>query len=401
LTSEDQSSKDNFISDQPPQKEGFAFLCDRQGKILRVIYNSFGGPSGILPEKLLTALVDQSSLSKTLDFLATVRDKGVVFDWELNLSLEDRLTALYFTGYALDEQLLVVARPSDSGMSQVYYEQLSRLNNELGTLHRELAKKNVILEQLNEQKNRFLSQLQVEQAQLQHLTETLEAQVASRTEQVKALATALSLAEEQERKRLAQTLHDDLQQTLYSQLLKLKILRDKHGGDELSDFKNEINEAIQGLDQAINMTRSLAVELSPPVLKEAPFAEVLQWLVTHMEEEHYVKFHLSVQGQCHIPKQQIQTLLLQMIRELLFNAVKHAGTNQGRIYVWQEDKFITIRIEDDGKGFDVEAVQAREKQRGRFGLSSVKERLALIGGRLEITSESGRGTQMTLVAPVE
>jgi PAS domain S-box-containing protein len=254
--------------------------------------------------------------------------------------------------------------------------------------------------QAETEREQLLSQLQVEQAQLQRLTETLEEQVAHRTEQVNALAAALSLAEEQERKRLAQTLHDDLQQALYSQLLKLKILRDKHGSEERAGLYQEANDVIQGLEEAINITRSLAVELSPPGLKEAPFSEVLQWLVGHMEKEHYIKVQLSIQGQCHINNRNIQTLLLQMIRELLFNIVKHAGTNQGRIHVWQEDQLITIRIEDDGKGFDVKAVQVREKQRGRFGFASVEERLALIGGRLEVVSEPGRGTQITLVAPV-
>jgi signal transduction histidine kinase len=255
--------------------------------------------------------------------------------------------------------------------------------------------------QAETEREQLLRQLQTEQAQLHRLTETLEAQVASRTEQVKALSAALSLAEEQERKRLAQTLHDDLQQALYSQLLKLKILRDKHGGDDGAGLHQEANDIIQGLDQAINLTRSLAVELSPPDLKQASFAEALQWLVTHMEKEHYVKFQLSVQGQGQVHNRDIQTLLMQMIRELLFNIVKHAGTNQGRISVRQKGNSMIVHIEDEGKGFDVEAVRTREKQRSKFGLSSVEERLALIGGRLEITSEPGRGTRMTLIAPLE
>jgi signal transduction histidine kinase len=153
LVPEDQNSS---VPEQQYQKDGFILLCDRQGKILRIIHNSFGDRASIFPEQPLAAVVDQSSVSKSLDFLATVRAEGAVFDWELNFPLAGKLTALYFTGYTLDSHLLIVARPPDFGRSQLYYDQLSRLNNELSTLHRELAKKNAILEQLNTQKNQFL-----------------------------------------------------------------------------------------------------------------------------------------------------------------------------------------------------------------------------------------------------
>lgn len=156
LTLEDQTLRNNFSSTQPSQKEGLVLLCDWQGQIVQVIHNSFGNTAGISPGKLLTTVVDGSSVGKILEFLATVRVERAVFDWALNLPLEEALTTLYFTGYAMDEGLLIVARAPALETSQLYYDQLTRLNNELGTLHRELAKKNVILEQLNEQKNRFL-----------------------------------------------------------------------------------------------------------------------------------------------------------------------------------------------------------------------------------------------------
>lgn len=153
---EDSRSENMAIPEPPDQKDSFVLWCDWQGKILRVIHNGFGSRVTILPEQSLAAVVDQSSVSKSLDFLATVRAEGAVFDWDLNFPLEGRLTTLYFTGYTLDSQLLVVARPPGFEMPQLYYDQFTRLNNELSTLHRELAKKNAILKQLDKQKNQFL-----------------------------------------------------------------------------------------------------------------------------------------------------------------------------------------------------------------------------------------------------
>ena len=94
-------------------------------------------------------------------------------------------------------------------------------------------------------------------------------------------------------------------------------------------------------------------------------------------------------------------LLFQILRELLFNVVKHAGTNRVTIELRDVDDHLAIRVIDRGEGFDVEAAAARAEQDGGFGLFSVRERLSLIGGRMEIDSAPGAGTRITVHAPVK
>jgi signal transduction histidine kinase len=143
------------------------------------------------------------------------------------------------------------------------------------------------------------------------------------------------------------------------------------------------------------------VELNSPMLRAEDLAEALQWLITRMAERYSLKVELSLHGHPRIPDKDIQALLLQMTRELLFNIVKHAGVNQARLDVRQQDGLIKIRVEDQGKGFDPQEMRAHQGKQGGFGLLTMQERLAFIGGHLEIVSAPGQGSRITIIAPVE
>ncbi len=173
------------------QSDGIALVCDEEGTILQVIRDDLGVADRAAPGRPLTLLVDRGSLQKALNFLVQLRAQGAVFDWDLNVSVAGQVTTLHFAGVVTGEQLLIVGAKTSNGVMQLYeemmrigneqanalrmamkeyaeltheqaerdrtfYDELSRLNNELSNLQRELAKKNVVLERLNEQKNHFL-----------------------------------------------------------------------------------------------------------------------------------------------------------------------------------------------------------------------------------------------------
>ena len=239
----------------------------------------------------------------------------------------------------------------------------------------------------------------IAQDRLRELNESLETRVKERTRQVRVLASTLTMAEQEERRRISQILHDDLQQLLYSVQMKLTLLAQETGKSNPDILKNKTIEACTSIREAIKTTRELSVDLSPPVLKGEGLTEALEWLIPLMEDVHNIKVDLTAPEPFCIPNEDMRVLLFQIVRELLFNIVKHAGTDQARVQLdMAKDNGIQIRISDNGRGFDV---RAAEKRRKGFGLFSVRERLSLFGGSMIIESSIGKGSCITLNAPID
>jgi len=265
----------------------------------------------------------------------------------------------------------------------------------------------VILRDITERKqaeivqDQLLHDLAEERAQLKQLTETLEELVEQRTEQVRTLASVLTLAEQQERNRISQVLHDDLQQLLYSLQIRLMTLNAQPSALEPPALKEYLDKISEILDRTIQVTRTLVIELNPPILQSNGLNEAFQWIISHMKEGYGLDVEVSAQAEYQVPDQDVRALLVRMAREILFNVVKHAGTNQAQVRLWQEGEMLLICIEDKGRGFDLQALEAGAEKSGTgFGLFSMDERLNLIGGRLEIKSAPKQGTRITIIIPV-
>ncbi len=240
---------------------------------------------------------------------------------------------------------------------------------------------------------------QSEQArdELQASNVLLEQRAAERTQQIRTLASRLTLAEQRERLRISQFMHDDLQQLLYGIKLKLHALERKLD-EKHTTRTNQLNELIQ---QAIDTTRELTADLSPPVLQGKGLETSLEWLAFYAEDVHGLKVDFKHDGPCPVPDDALRVVLFQLARELLFNVVKHAGVDQAQISLTEEDGHIIIQVKDEGAGFDSERIQDQYDSTGGFGLFSVRERLGWLGGRLEVESAPGKGASMTIVAPRE
>lgn len=225
--------------------------------------------------------------------------------------------------------------------------------------------------------------------------ETLEKRVQERTEQVESLSSQLTLAEHAERARIAQILHDDLQQQLYALQMQLIFLRDDGEGEA---FLQKIEEMKQALETATKTARRLSVDLSPPILEGEGLTEAIRWLAGQMREQHQLQAAVQAEGSFPVPDRGRRVLLFQMVRELLFNIVKHAGVRSVTVAMQQVDGDYRIEVVDEGAGFDLEAVIGDGAIPEGRGLWIMHERLQLIGGRLEIESAPGEGTRVTIVA---
>jgi len=245
---------------------------------------------------------------------------------------------------------------------------------------------------------------QAEEA-LQQLNVTLEQRVAERTaevrqqaDQLRALAAELSQTEQRERKRLAAILHDHIQQLLVAARMQLELVKRAE--------PEAVSSIVQGVEsivkEAIDASRSLTVELSPPILHQAGLAAGLGWLANYMQEKHLFKVHVQADHDAAPASESARFLLFESVRELLLNAVKHSGTREARVTMARTGQGWTqIVVEDRGQGFDAGALRARQARDGGFGLFSIHQRLVHMGGHLEIESASGSGARVILSLPPE
>lgn len=230
------------------------------------------------------------------------------------------------------------------------------------------------------------------EAQLKALNDTLE----RRARQLQHLASELTLAEQRERRRLAQVLHDHLQQLLYAARLNLTTLR---RGTQDEGLLPAIQQVDDLLSQCIDESRSLTMEISPPVLFDAGLAAGLEWLARRMEQNYGLAVAVDADPQAEPETEDVRILLFQSVRELLFNVVKHGEVPRARVKMTRSGRQIRIVVADGGAGFDPARIHTDEACAAGFGLLSIRERLELMGGRLDLSAAPGKGTRVTLYAP--
>ncbi len=216
-----------------------------------------------------------------------------------------------------------------------------------------------------------------------------------RSLQLRALTAELTLAEDRERRRLAAVLHDDLQQLLVGARLRLGDL-DRVSKAELRQTAETVEDL---LGQALEVSRSLTRELSPPILQEGGLVLALEWLSHWMQDRHGLEVKLAAASDLPSLSDDAKVLLFQAVRELLFNVVKHAQVSQAAVEISRRGEQTRIVVWDEGRGFDPGGLLVEGGRTGGFGLFSIRERLGLLGGRLQIESAEGKGTQVTLLVP--
>ncbi len=218
-------------------------------------------------------------------------------------------------------------------------------------------------------------------------------------EQLKSLASQLSLAEERERRRLATVLHDHVGQSLVFSKIKLDQMRKSESAGELTEALNDVSRR---LGQVIQDTRTLTFDLSDPILYELGFeVAVAEWLTDQVQEKHGIETEFQDDGQAKPLDEDIRALLFRNVREVLINIIKHAQARRVKVAVGKADKSICVSVEDDGVGFDPVEVAATAVKKAEFGLFSIRKRLEQLGGRVEIESKPGRGTKITMTAPLK
>ena len=213
---------------------------------------------------------------------------------------------------------------------------------------------------------------------------------------VRSAATSLSASEQAERQRISQILHDDLQQNIFAVKVQLSFLADALAKNEPESASTDLEQLDEWLAESIAIARQLSIDLSPPILSGEGLPEQFLWLASQMKTQYNLEVTVESNGVRADLPEDVRTIVFQAVRELLFNVVKHSGTFQAAVVLEQMDDWLSITVSDNGKGFDTSALDRQLSH----GLRRMRDRLFLVGCTLEVDSEPGTGTRITIEAPL-
>jgi PAS domain S-box-containing protein len=222
--------------------------------------------------------------------------------------------------------------------------------------------------------------------------------LAAGQEQLRILSVRLSGAQEDERRRIAQGLHDKLGQSLVAVQLKLALLRQTAAAAaERATLADEIDQLLRDATKEI---RELVFELNSPTLQRVGVEDAVEELCEHMEATLGVHFEVQWDKRRRPVAEGLRAVLYRAAHELLLNVAKHAGVARATVRLGGRPGHIRIAVVDRGRGFDAAQVGVTVCRTGGFGLYSIRERLQSVGGTFRVTSAPGKGTQAVIEAPV-
>ncbi|MER3425108.1 MAG: hypothetical protein C4293_19640, partial [Nitrospiraceae bacterium] len=210
---------------------------------------------------------------------------------------------------------------------------------------------------------------------------------------LRSLALELSRTEERERLRIASDLHDNLAQMLVFGKIKLAAQSDHPSLQALDDLK-------ELLDRALTYTRTLMSDLRPVILgNQDDLASAVRWVAEKMQP-HGLDVTINDDGEPKLLDEELLTLTYRAVHELLCNVLKHAKTQKATVSLRKLTQSLEVVVEDRGAGFEVPDRLAPTKE-GGFGLFTIRERIDLLGGRLDICSVLNGGTRAVLTVPLK
>lgn len=205
--------------------------------------------------------------------------------------------------------------------------------------------------------------------------------LAASEEQIRQLAEHMLHVEEMERRRISRELHDEAGQSLLCIRLQMELLEQSLPDSEFAT-KEKLREARDLTERTILEMRRLISALSPAVLEQLGLGAALRQLIARFQRLHPIEVKLALSRLGGLP-QQIEVIVYRLVQECFNNIGKHSGAGQVNISVGSADGMLRLNVEDDGVGFKIEEAFARRES---FGLSGMRERVTLLGGRFQIRS---------------
>ena len=214
------------------------------------------------------------------------------------------------------------------------------------------------------------------------------------------LSSQILTAQETERRRISRELHDELGQSLT--VMKLRV---SYIGKELqknqAKLREECEKTLQYLNQVMENVRRLSRELSPSILEDLGLTSALRWLINNFIKNNEMQLTFNITETDHLFSRDEQMGIYRILQEVLTNIGKHAQAKNIKVLIEKDEDGILILVEDDGKGFDPRKALIKDAAERGWGLATMDERARMLGGSLDLWSQEGKGTQISLRIPRE
>lgn len=206
-------------------------------------------------------------------------------------------------------------------------------------------------------------------------------------------------AQEEERKRIARELHDETSQSLTSLMVGLKIVQSASNMEEVGERTAELRSLIE---KTLEGVHDLALELRPSILDDLGLVAAVRKHMRDYSRKSDIRMDLHTRGleNRRLPPE-IETALYRIVQEGLSNVVKHASAEKVDVVLEHRGSSVVAKIEDDGRGFNVDQVMNSRKEERRLGLFGMYERASLVGGALTLKSRPGHGTTVFIEIPLD
>jgi two-component system, NarL family, sensor histidine kinase UhpB len=225
-----------------------------------------------------------------------------------------------------------------------------------------------------------------------------EQELLDRQQKINSMAMGLSVAEEKERCLIAEQLHDQIAPKLFLTKMKVHSLIDRLPPGDYGPAMDAVDALI---DLGVEDIRSLTFQLRPPILADVGLEAALRWLGEEFNENYGLQVQIEDDKKVKPLKYELRSAIFQIVRELLMNIAKHAGTKNATICIKREKETIIVMVEDNGVGFDVENSSLIKPRSGGFGIFNTRMKIEYLGGELSIVSSPGQGTRVSIRAPLD
>ena len=213
------------------------------------------------------------------------------------------------------------------------------------------------------------------------------------------LAARVVQAQEEERRRIARELHDEVGQLLTGAKLSQEMLVTDLPA-ELAELRGRALENVNLIDETMDVVRRLSLALRPAALDELGLSAALEWHIERYQHQTgiQVTFHeTSLPRQLPDPQ---ATAVYRIVQEALTNVARHASARSAVVEVVCDDQSLRVQVTDDGCGFDAATILRTGPAEGHFGLLGLQERATLLGGQAHVESRPGQGTRITVKLPL-
>lgn len=209
----------------------------------------------------------------------------------------------------------------------------------------------------------------------------------------------VTMAQEEERKRLARELHDETVQSLIALGHRVEMAQKaldsdpekaRHRLGELRALTGEVQQEVRRFSRA----------LRPLYLEDLGFVPALEMLAQETERAHGLPVSIRVTGEVRRLASDLELTAYRIVQEGLSNVIRHAEARTAQLTVTFTAEGLTLRVQDDGRGFEPPINPADLAQAGHYGLMGIRERALLFGGRLEVRSKPGEGTTLEVFLPL-